>query len=217
MRMMSDFMSAPASVFQGLIYNLFQQPRVDADRGLVLCFTSAQPGEGVTHVVRALANEVGAQSPERVARVDLGYLQTHALPPPDIAPRMMMAAPKNEGAPEAKSDVKDEQIASPVKSDLPGKWHGSRQYRRDYIEELRKHFDYVLIDCPSLGASGDVFSVAPLVDGVLLVVEANRTKASQVLHAERKIQAAGGVFRGHILNKRKYFVPQWLYKRLSAN
>jgi Mrp family chromosome partitioning ATPase len=101
--------------------------------------------------------------------------------------------------------------------DLPAIWHGSRQHRRDRINELRMQFDYVLIDCPSLRTNGDVLGIAPLVDGVLLVVEANRTRADQVLYAERQIQTAGGVFRGHILNKRKYFVPQWLYQRLSQN
>lgn len=203
-------MNAQGSVFQGLIYNLLQQPRSDGERGLVLCFTSAQPGEGVTYVVRALANDVGSHSPGRVARVDLAYLQNRALPPGD-SPRSMLSTSS-----QIARDNKEEEIDR-AKPNLPAIWHGSRQYRRDRINELRLQFDYVLIDCPSLRTNGDVLGIAPLVDGVLLVVEANRTRADQILYAERQIQASGGIFRGHILNKRKYFIPQWLYQRLSQN
>jgi Mrp family chromosome partitioning ATPase len=200
-------MNPHASVFQGLIYNVLQQPRADADDGMVLCFTSAQPGEGVTHVVRALANELGIQAPERVARVDLAYLQTGALPAPGST--AMTLRPIQDDGFDAQADP-----APTSKSELQVNWHGSRQYRRNRINELRSQFDYVLIDCPSLRTSGDVLGVASLVDGVLLVVEANRTQTNQILHAERQIETAGGIIRGHILNKRKYFVPQWLYRRL---
>ena len=198
------------SVFKGLIYNLLQQPRADADKGMVLCFTSAQPGEGVTHVVRALANELGTQAPERVARVDLAYLQTSALL--FSGSTALSITPMQDDSREMREDAFDTS-----KSNLQLNWHGNRQHRRDRISGLRSHFDYVLIDCPSLRTSADVLGIAPLVDGVLLVVEANRTQPRQILHAERQIEAAGGLIRGHILNKRKYFVPQWLYRTLSAN
>jgi Mrp family chromosome partitioning ATPase len=197
------------SVFKGLIYNLLQQPRADADKGMVLCFTSAQPGEGVTHVVRALANELGTQAPERVARVDLAYLQTSALL--FSGSTALSITPMQDDSREMREDAFDTS-----KSNLQLNWHGNRQHRRDRISGLRSHFDYVLIDCPSLRTSADVLGIAPLVDGVLLVVEANRTQPRQILHAERQIEAAGGLIRGHILNKRKYFVPNWLYRRLSG-
>jgi Mrp family chromosome partitioning ATPase len=197
------------SVFKGLIYNLLQQPRADADKGMVLCFTSAQPGEGVTHVVRALANELGTQAPERVARVDLAYLQTSALL--FSGSTALSITPMQDDSREMREDAFDTS-----KSNLQLNWHGNRQHRRDRISGLRSHFDYVLIDCPSLRTSADVLGIAPLVDGVLLVVEANRTQPRQILHTERQIEAAGGLIRGHILNKRKYFVPNWLYRRLSG-
>jgi Mrp family chromosome partitioning ATPase len=175
----------------------------------VLCFTSAQPGEGVTHVVRALANELGTQAPERVARVDLAYLQTSALL--FSGSTALSITPMQDDSREMREDAFDTS-----KSNLQLNWHGNRQHRRDRISGLRSHFDYVLIDCPSLRTSADVLGIAPLVDGVLLVVEANRTQPRQILHTERQIEAAGGLIRGHILNKRKYFVPNWLYRRLSG-
>jgi Mrp family chromosome partitioning ATPase len=57
-------------------------------------------------------------------------------------------------------------------------------------------------------------SVAPFVDGVILVSEANKTRRGQILQAERAIETAQGKLLGHVLNKRTYPVPEWIYRRL---
>jgi Mrp family chromosome partitioning ATPase len=56
--------------------------------------------------------------------------------------------------------------------------------------------------------------VAPFVDGVILVIEANRTRREQLWQAEQSISAAKGKLLGYILNKRTYDVPKWLYRIL---
>jgi Mrp family chromosome partitioning ATPase len=85
-----------------------------------------------------------------------------------------------------------------------------------YFDQLRREYRYVLIDCPSLKDSHDAVTLAPLVDGVVLVVEANRTQKDQLLYAERIIEAAHGRLLGHILNRRSYVVPEWLHRRMEA-
>jgi Mrp family chromosome partitioning ATPase len=52
------------------------------------------------------------------------------------------------------------------------------------------------------------------VDGVAVVVEAGQTRRGEILNAQRTIENAGGEFLGFVLNKRRYPVPEWLYKRL---
>jgi Mrp family chromosome partitioning ATPase len=95
-----------------------------------------------------------------------------------------------------------------------GPWEGNWQYRRDSIDLLRSEFDYTIIDCPSLKTSGDLLSVAPFVDGVILVIEANRTRRDDPREAEMSIAAAGGKTLGFILNKRTYELPAWLDRML---
>jgi Mrp family chromosome partitioning ATPase len=205
-------LSTTTSVYQGLIYNVFQQRRDATSPGLAMCFTSCVPGEGVTHVVRALANELGEHAPHRVVRVDLSYLQQQTLPATELAGQVAITEDGNLSelrAPDTRpADLLGKQPRSP--------WQGSWQYREDCINALRSQFEYVLIDCPALRTGGDALSVAPLVDGVILVVEADRTTKEQVLHAEHQIETAGGKCAGHILNKRKYVVPEWLYNRLAS-
>jgi hypothetical protein len=95
-----------------------------------------------------------------------------------------------------------------------GPWEGSWQYRRDCINLFRGEFDHTVIDCPSLKESGDLLSVAPFVDGVILVIEANRTRREELHQAEQKIAAVHGKLLGYALNKRTYEVPGWLYRKL---
>ncbi len=196
------------SAYQGLIYNVFQQRREPTSAGIAVCFTSASSGEGVTHVVRALANELGEHSADRVVRVDLSYLQTMTLPAKELPAQVASTGHGNLS-----------ELLGTEKTALNtarSTWMGSVRYREDCINELKAQFEYVLIDCPSLRRGGEALSVAPLVDGVILVVEADRTTREQVLHAEYQIESAGGKCCGHILNKRKYVVPTWIYNRLAS-
>ncbi len=80
------------------------------------------------------------------------------------------------------------------------------------VRALRDTFDYVLLDCPALSISSDVLILAPQVDGVVLVVEAERTTREQVQRACRQISMSGGEVLGFVLNKRKYLIPETVYK-----
>jgi Mrp family chromosome partitioning ATPase len=73
----------------------------------------------------------------------------------------------------------------------------------------------VLIDCPSLKESTDILGLAPLVDGVLMVIEANRTTKEQIVYLERTLERGGGRILGHLLNKRTYPIPEWVHRKLE--
>jgi len=82
------------------------------------------------------------------------------------------------------------------------------------MQELRRRFNYVLFDCPPHTTYGELYSLAPLVDGIVLVVEANKTKKENIKNLERMIEFANGHIAGYVLNKRDYVIPRWLYSKL---
>lgn len=82
------------------------------------------------------------------------------------------------------------------------------------LEALQMSFDYILIDCPSLKTSPAAALLAPLVDDLALVVEAGRTRRDEIQSAQRTVELTKAPFLGFVLNKRKYPVPEWLYRRL---
>jgi Mrp family chromosome partitioning ATPase len=49
---------------------------------------------------------------------------------------------------------------------------------------------------------------------VILVVESGKTRRQVALTAKRKLEGAGGKILGVVLNKRRYYIPEFVYKRL---
>jgi protein-tyrosine kinase len=82
------------------------------------------------------------------------------------------------------------------------------------IEQLRARFDWVILDGPPITIYSDAAILAPMVDGVVLVVEAERTRWEVVSQAKRTIEESGGRVLGAVLNRQHYHIPPALYGRL---
>jgi Mrp family chromosome partitioning ATPase len=82
------------------------------------------------------------------------------------------------------------------------------------VDALRVSFDNILIDCGSVKNSTDAALLGSSVDGVVIVVNAGQSRRDEILNSQRMIETGGGKFLGFVLNKRRYPVPEWLYKRL---
>lgn len=82
------------------------------------------------------------------------------------------------------------------------------------IASLKKVFDYVIFDGCSMLGSSETSHILDLIGGVIMVVECEKTKWEVVQIAQRKIGKSGGEILGAVLNKRRYYIPQILYKKL---
>ncbi|MBS3975466.1 MAG: CpsD/CapB family tyrosine-protein kinase [Syntrophomonadaceae bacterium] len=71
---------------------------------------------------------------------------------------------------------------------------------RPLIEELKNRHEFVIFDGPPLIAVTDAALLAPWVDGVLLVIEAGKTRIDMVQEARSIIQNAGARLIGCVLN-----------------
>jgi Mrp family chromosome partitioning ATPase len=85
---------------------------------------------------------------------------------------------------------------------------------KELLQKARELFQYVVIDGPSLGEHPESLLLSRKADGVILVVESERTRKQSALWAKRQIEMAGGTLLGVLLNRRKHRIPQWLYKRV---
>ncbi len=82
------------------------------------------------------------------------------------------------------------------------------------FDELKQKFDFILIDSPSADTSTDIIAISRKVDGVVLVVEAEHTKWQKIHAVKERIIKNGGNILGVILNKRKHYIPKFIYKRI---
>lgn len=197
-----------------LIRNVFQALDGQAKlRFRVVAFTSATADEGVSQVVDLLAKELAAQTQKRVLRVEAAAFQSLYLSDPKhIAQHCEETEIENLLTLSVANAVAP--MAASLGARRAGDWESNPEYRSACLDALRWNFDYVLIECSSPAVSSDAVTLAPLVDGVSVVVKAGQTRRGQIQRCQKLIESAGGKFLGFILNQRQYPVPGWLYRRL---
>ncbi len=82
------------------------------------------------------------------------------------------------------------------------------------LDNLKKNFDYVIVDgCPVIGSS-DALVSAKCFDGIILVVECEKTTWEIAETVQNKLKISGGNIIGAVLNKRKYYIPRFLYGKI---
>ncbi len=82
----------------------------------------------------------------------------------------------------------------------------------DFWENLRKRFDLVLIDSPPLANSPDGIAISRRVDGVVLILEAEKTRWPVAENLRDQILKSGGRILGVVFNKRRMYIPKIIYK-----
>jgi protein-tyrosine kinase len=85
---------------------------------------------------------------------------------------------------------------------------------RDFWECLKKRYDVILVDSAPFSLSPEGVEIARRVDGVVLVVEAEKTRWQVVENMKEKIENAGANIIGAVFNKRRFHIPEAIYKRL---
>lgn len=83
------------------------------------------------------------------------------------------------------------------------------------LKELGYAFEYVIFDGRSVFSSSEPEFFAQFFRGLILVVKCEKTKWEVLQMANEKIQKAGGTVLGVVLNKRKYYMPEAIYRLVS--
>jgi Mrp family chromosome partitioning ATPase len=167
--------------FQGLIHSLVFP---DTAGSKTILITSSEPREGVSYVTTSLAVEIAEQFQESVLVAEAGALLTAN--PERMEPLCVLSRFEDVWT-----------LAATREQPTP---NGVEAAVKSCLERLQQRFAYILIDCPSLATSSDSQVLAPTVDGVILIAAAGRTSRQDIRRGAARLQAAGGVLWGCILN-----------------
>ena len=85
----------------------------------------------------------------------------------------------------------------------------------ELVSDLGRHADVVFIDCAPVTLYPDARALAPIVDGVVLVVEADVTPVSVANRAVELIRDTGANILGVVLNKRRDYIPDRLLQLIG--
>jgi capsular exopolysaccharide synthesis family protein len=176
-----------------------------------IAITAARHGEGATRVAVGLARALATERDTRVLLVE-GNLRT-----PSFAARL----PISNGGPGLGDYLAGEASPPALLRTVP-EWNlsvmsvGARVSTIDCeaiaaaIAEVMGQFDFVIIDLPPVNPYSDATTLAPKADGVILVVEADRTPVSEAENAKKSLDRVGARIFGVVLNRRRPYVPATL-------
>jgi Mrp family chromosome partitioning ATPase len=184
----------------------------------VILFASAVAGEGATTLATAYARLLALEG-SRVLLVELNarrpaFAKRLGIEPGDgcthyFTDTRPLSSVTRRLADAPGVDVVAAGSADPVKIQL----NLERRFPK-LVEEARRSYDTVVLDAAPVTTSPETPPLAPLVDGVVLVVQSGRTKRQVVQRAMAMIGQFGGTLLGVVLNRKKYHIPEFIYRRL---
>jgi capsular exopolysaccharide synthesis family protein len=178
----------------------------DADTQVV-CFTSANRGEGKSTVSANLAT-VLAQGGHSVALVSADIRR------PSLGRIFGLQAGEgltnvlhgNLRLDEALHDIGGGLSVLMAGSTEEAKWRNPSDLLQsdpmsDVLRQLRKRFDFVLLDAPPVLAVADTHGLATLADAMVLVVSIADTSEADVVETEQQLARVGSKFLGVVVNR----------------
>ncbi len=182
-----------------------------------LMFMSAQGGEGTSTVASQFVSALAADPLLRAL-----FLDTHARHPalgsgPDEAgpPAALFGSAHGGGGP------RETGMAHGLGVDLfpvPEEFRRTGVYpaasAREVLEALSGAYDWVVMDGPPVLYSPDAPSLGAVADGVVIVVEAGRTKRPVLTRSVDLLRRAGARVLGTVLNRRRLEIPEFIYRRI---
>lgn len=199
-----------------LVQRLFLAQPVKPGRAIVLA--GIDPGTGCTRICVEAARTLAANTSSSVCLVEANF-RTPALP-------NFFGVPNDRGLADALANEGDIRSFA-IQLHPQNLWllpagivtsRSSAQLNSDSlkmrIRELKKEFDHVLIDAPALNLYGDAVAMGRLVDGVVMVLQADSTRRESALKALESLRDADIEVLGAVLNRRSFPIPDFLYRRL---
>jgi len=81
-----------------------------------------------------------------------------------------------------------------------------------FLKRMRDSYEYVILDAPPVLSFAECRVLCTKVDGVVLVIESGKTQRPVALSAKKQLEEAGGKLLGVVLNKKKNYIPEFVYR-----
>lgn len=186
----------------------------------ILLLTAANTGSGTSTSALALASQLAQMSSGQVLLVDASQTSSNL--------SQQLGLQKERGF----RDLLFNQDNPPLLQDcivhisslpfhvLPngryirGADHLNPEQLRPLLKQLGARYRFVVLDGDAVYSAADTLVMSTLVDGVVLVVRAEDTRWEVAQAASQRLTQAGAKLVGSVFNRRKYYMPKWLYNNL---
>ena len=176
-----------------------------------ILLTSPRHGEGTTTVAVGLATALARERDARVLLVEGNFRSrsfSGLLHLPSEVGVLDFAA--GRAAPEALATRLEPLNLSVIAAGAVAAPDTNVEIVDVLVGRLQSQFDFTIIDGPPVNSYADASVLASKVDGVILVVEADRTPVSEAEAAKRQLDRVGARILGLVLNRRHSYIPAFL-------
>ena len=186
----------------------------------ILFLTAANPGAGTTTSALALASQLAKMSSGLVLLVDASQSATNLTQQLGLSKeRGFRDLLFNTQSPPLLQDCVVDVSSLPFHV-LPfgryfrGNEHLTPERLSPLLDQLGIRYRFVVIDGDAVYSATDALVISTQVDGVVLVVRSEDTRWEVAQAAAQRLSQAGAKLVGSVFNRRKYYMPEWLYRNL---
>lgn len=173
-------------------------------------FIASQGGEGTSTVAAQFAQSLASDERLRVLLVD-AHVRRPAYEPDGspTAAHPARATPRRQTPSDAPSPD-----LMPFSEDSREAHTLTADSLRESLATVASRYDWVVIDGPPVLESPDAATLGAVADGVVVVVQAGRTKRPVLTRSVDLMNRAGGRVLGMVLNRRRLEIPEFIYRRI---
>jgi Mrp family chromosome partitioning ATPase len=199
-------------VSREIVSSLALLVRLIDDRGsMVVHITSSRHGEGTTTVARELAAAAARSRWCKVALLEAdrpaeGDPLAVGLPPIGL---LEGYSETGKGPPLRRLRMGESEIGIGTLSSAVA-MTPKVECVRGFYNWVRANYTLAIVDCPPVQEPGDSAVMAPIADGTILVVEAEKTRIAEIRRARDSLEQWGATLLGTVLNKRRDRTPRFL-------
>ncbi len=180
--------------------------------------TSSHPGEGKTAAAISIASTLAGHVRSRVALLDANFYAPrlhelfHIEATPGLADVLVGGlAPGKALYGTDQENLRVIPTGTALESNIGRHEVGTL---KETLATLLESFDYVVVDSCHFFDSSDISLFASLFDGIVLVIECEKTNWEVVQQVGDNLKNVGGQVLGAVLNKRRYYIPRRLYGKI---
>ena len=184
----------------------------------VIAIASCSRQEGVSTVAANLAGVLSQQNDGRILLIDtnMAHPTVHNILKTERSPGLTDVCVDNKIRRHTIQPTRLKNLhvltAGMPKPNLPNSVHLD-QFSR-LLDVARERYQFVVVDIPSLGDAKPAMSLCNLCDSVVLVVESERLRWEVIKNHKDRLTESEANILGVVLNKRRYPIPDFVYRSL---
>jgi Mrp family chromosome partitioning ATPase len=184
-------------------------------RPFVLQFVASTPGEGTSTMAAGYAMIAAAERAKSVLLVDCRAAPADSdfyNEPPTLI-RAFKETRATDAAIQPIPALNGLAVARLARSPNPLLEIDGAELRM-LFDVTKRRYPIIVLDCPAASVAPDSLALTQYADGTVLVVRAESTRRPVIAATKEAIDRFGGQVIGAVFNRRRMYIPGWLYSWL---